>query len=336
MTVTISASDLKQLVIKKFVDVKVPEKHAEIVADVLVHANLRNVDSHGVLQIKRYMNRIKKSLINVNPNITVESVTPVVSLVDGDHGMGHVIAVKAIEETIKLARTYGIGVVWVKNSDHFGALSYYMEMVANEDMIGLAFTNANKNVAPFGGYKPFFGTNPIAFGAPVKGHEPVILDMATSTVAFGKILAAMSEGKSIPKDWGLDNNGEPTAIPEEVVALQPISGPKGYGLAMMVDILSGVLTGSPYGKNVPTLESEKYRKLGHFFITINPEMFVGLEAFKNNMKNLVESIQQEEPAKGFKKIMVPGEPESIIKKERLVDGIPITKSIYDYLQSTEG
>lgn len=330
----VSYHELKKLVAIKFEKANIPHDHAETVAEVLVHADLRNVHSHGVMRTKQYIERIMLGGINKNPNITVKSTGPVSVQVDGNNGLGQVIAKRAMESAINLSKDNGVGVVGVTNSEHCGALSYFVELAAKEDMIGMGTTNANKLVAPYGGAEPFFGTNPIAYGFPAENHPPVILDMATSNVAFGKVLHARERGQSIPDTWGMDNKGQSTTNPHDVSVLLPIAGPKGYGLGMVVDILSGILTGSPFGPQVLSFQEYKeFRSLGHFFLVINPDIFIGKKQFKQQIDSMIDSLHKQKSAEGFKRVMVPGEPEQIECSRRLKEGIPISKTIYDYLVS---
>ncbi|MED1469173.1 ureidoglycolate dehydrogenase [Bacillus salipaludis] len=333
--VTVSKEDLISFVVNKLTKVGIPEEGARVVADVLVHANLRNVNSHGILRTEHYVTRIKAGGINPNPNITMEKTGPASAIVDGDDGLGHIVAQKAMSYAIDIAKANGIGLVGVINSSHCGAMSYFVNQAAEEKMIGLAMTHTDKFVVPFGGKAPFFGTNPIAFGFPAKDNKPIILDMATSNAALGKIIHAKEVGKEIPNDWGVDENGNRTTDPHKVSALLPFGGPKGYGLAMVVDVLSGLLTGSAFGPHISAMygDLDKKRKLGHFIGAINPAMFTNPEEFLKNMDQMIDEIHEAEPAAGFNKVMVPGEPEQLSEERRLKDGIPVPKSIYDYLVS---
>lgn len=334
--VVVSKEELTNLVKGKLMSVGVPKEGAETVADVLVHANLRNVNSHGVLRTEHYTKRISEGGININPNITIKNTGPSSAIVDGDDGLGHIVAKKAMEHAIELAKKNGIGMISVINSSHCGALSYFVNQAANENMIGLAMTHTDSFVVPFGGKKPFFGTNPIAFGFPAKKNKPVILDMATSNAAMGKILHAKETGKSIPDNWGVDENGIPTTDPNNVNALLPFGGPKGYGLGMVVDVFSGLLTGAAFGPHISLMYGDlhKKRKLGHFIGAINPEFFTDIEEFLVNMDRMIDEIHQVEPANGFDKVLVPGEPETLKEEIRLKEGIPVTESIYNYLVSS--
>jgi len=329
----INHEKLKDLVVNKLVKAGLLKDHAKTVADVLVHADLRGVSSHGVLRTEHYVKRLSEGGLNPNPEFNIKNTGPSSAIFDGDDGIGHVIAKEAMDYAIEMARTNGIGTVAVINSSHCGALSYFVKQAAEEGLIGIAVTHTDKVVVPFGGAEPFFGTNPIAFGFPANKHKPVILDMATSNVAFGKVLHAREAGTSIPSDWGVDQEGKPTSNPNEVNALLPFAGPKGYGMAMVVDVLSGLLTGSAFGPHIVTMYGDynKKRKLGHFLFTINPAVFTDHQEFLENMDKMIDEIHLSKPAQGFDHVMVPGEPEQLREDERLVNGVPITQTVYEYL-----
>jgi ureidoglycolate dehydrogenase (NAD+) len=332
-TEIINHNKLKELVVNKLVKAGLRKDHAEVVADVLVHADLRGVSSHGVLRTEHYVKRLSEGGLNANPTFSVKNTGPCSAIFDGNDGLGHVIAKEAMGYAIKLAEKNGIGTVGVINSSHCGALSYFVQQAAEKGMIGMAVTHTDKVVVPFGGSKPYFGTNPIAFGFPAKENKPVILDMATSNVAFGKVLHARETGTSIPAEWGVDENGNPSTDPHEVSALLPFAGPKGYGLGMVVDVLSGLLTGSAFGPHITTMYGDysKKRKLGHFLFAINPSVFTDSHSFLENMDTMINEIHEIQPANGFNKVMVPGEPEQLREEERIVSGVPVTRSVYNYL-----
>ncbi|MFZ4451607.1 ureidoglycolate dehydrogenase [Salibacterium aidingense] len=334
--VVLSTNQLKELCAAKLIEHKVKPVDADIVADVLVHANLRGVDSHGVLRTEHYVQRISSKSINTDPNISIKRTGPASAIMDGDDGLGHVIAKQAVDEAISIAEKSGVGMVSVFNSTHCGALSYYVNQAIAKNFIGMAMTHTDKQVVPFGGAQPFFGTNPIALGFPASQNKPIILDMATSNAALGKILNAKKSGEpSIPENWGVNENGEPTTDPNQVAALLPFGGPKGYGLAMVVDLFSGVLTGSAFGPHITAMygDYDKKRKLGHFFTVIDPAMFTEINTFLDKVDQMINEIHESKPAKGFNKVMVPGEPEQLKEEARLANGIPIPRPIYDYLSN---
>lgn len=325
--------ELKELSAKKMTASGLSSKHAEIVADVLVHADLRGVSSHGVLRTEHYVTRMKAGGINLSPQFSVEETGPCTAIFNGDDGMGHVVTKEAMDSAIQMAQDNGIGMVSVINSSHCGALSYFVQQAVDAKLVGVAMTQTDKIVVPFGGADPYFGTNPIAYGFPAKMNDPVILDMATSNVAFGKILYAKEADKEIPSDWGVDKDGTATTDPSKVVSLLPFGGPKGYGLGMVVDVMSGILTGSAFGPHIVKMygDYDKKRKLGHFVYVINPSFFTAQNDFLENMDQMINEIHQIKPAEGFQKVLVPGEPEQNLQKKRLKEGIPIPASLYDYL-----
>lgn len=331
--IVVSKDKLEELVVNKLEQVGVPKNHALTVANVLVHADLRGVHSHGVLRTEHYVNRIKEGGLNTNPNFKKEMTGTSTAKFNGDDGLGHVVAKESMEQAIEMAQNNGIGVVVSYNSSHCGALSYFVKQAADEKMVGMAMTQTDKMAVPFGGKERFFGTNPIAYGIPAKKGQPIILDMATSNVAFGKILHARETGNEIPESWGVDENGKPSKDPEKVESLLPFAGPKGYGLAMIVDILSGLLAGTTFGPHIKPMyeELKDMRKLGHFFMVINPAYFTDLESFLNHMDTMISELHNVQPAENFKQVMAPGEPEQLKEEARIEDGIPIAESIYNYL-----
>jgi ureidoglycolate dehydrogenase (NAD+) len=333
--VIVEQSRLKELVVDKLTKEGLSNEQALTVADVLVHADLRGVGSHGVLRTEHYAKRLNEGGINRTPNFSINRTSSASAIFDGDNGIGHVIAKKAMDQAIELAEKSGIGIVGVINSSHCGALSYFVQQAIKKNKIGMAMTQTDKIVVPFGGARPYFGTNPLAFGFPAKRNKPVILDMATSNVAFGKVLHARKTGKEVPLEWGVNKEGVPTSDPNQIISLLSMGGAKGYGLAMVVDILSGILTGSTFGPHITPMYDEynKYRKLGHFFCAIDPQIFITQDDFLNQIDQMIDEIHQLKPAEGINMVMVPGEPEQIQEEKRSRYGIPIPKAVYKYLAS---
>ncbi|WP_408007927.1 ureidoglycolate dehydrogenase [Pseudalkalibacillus sp. A8] len=333
--VIVKKEELKTLVVQKLTEADVSEDHARVVADVLVHADLRGVHSHGVLRTEHYVKRLKEGGMNPNPKFAVEQKGRSAALFDGDNGMGHVIAKEAMDHAIKLSKENGIGIVGIVNSSHCGALSYFAEQAAAEETISMIMTHTDSAVVPFGGSEPYFGTNPIAYGFPAKEQKPIILDMATSNVALGKILHAREQGTSIPDNWGVDGNGNPVTDPNLVKHLLPVGGPKGYGLALTVDVMTGVLTGSAFGPSITTMYGDygKNRHLAHVIITIDPGLFIGKDQFLSNIDQMINELHEVQHAEGFSSVLVPGEPEQLKEELRSTEGIPLSRSIYDYLKS---
>lgn len=244
---------------------------------------------------------------------------------DGDNGFGFVVATKAMSDAIKRAQIYGIGMVTVDHSNHFGMAATYVLQALEADMISLVFTNSAKQMPPFGGKETLLGISPFAAGAPSQNELPYILDMAPSVVAKGKIRRAARRGESIPEGWAYDKDGKPTT--DANVALDgmmaPIGGPKGSGIAMLMDVMSGVLSGAAFGGDVGDQYKEsRPQNVGHCFIVIKPDVFIGTDAFKERMDVLVQRVHAVTPALGFKEVLFPGEPEHRLSLQRKKEGIP--------------
>ncbi|WP_088104864.1 ureidoglycolate dehydrogenase [Halalkalibacter urbisdiaboli] len=333
--IKVEAQELENLVVKKLTEVGLNKEHACIVSEVLVHADLRGVSSHGVLRTEHYVKRLTEGGLNPNPKFSIKETGPCSAVFNGDDGIGHAVMKEAMGHAIKMAEKNGIGMITVMNSSHCGALSYFVQQAAEKNMIGVAMTHTDKVVVPFGGASPFLGTNPIAYGFPAKQNKPVILDMATSNVALGKILHARESGSSIPAEWGVDENGKGTTDPNNVEALSHFAGPKGYGLALVVEIFSGLLAGAAFGPHITKMYGDyhKPRKLGHYLCVIKPSVFIEENQFLENMDSIINELHESEPAEGFEKVMVPGEPEQLKEELAKKEGVAVSKNVYEYLVS---
>lgn len=332
--VIVSAGKLLPFVKNVLMSAGVCDENAQIVADSITKAELFGFQSHGVIRIPHYVRRIKAGSINKNPNIRVVKKNGNTAIVDGDHGLGHAVAFFAMNLAIQLAGS-GVGFVGVKNSSHFGIAGYTAMQAVKKDMIGIAISHTDASVIPFGGKMPAVGTNPLAVAVPTNKEYPVLLDMATSMASLGKILNAKNKGEKIPPDWAVDEEGIPTSNPEKVKYLMPMAGPKGYGLAVIFDILSGPLTGALFGKKLPLMygDYDKHRELGHFIGAIKIDNFIPIEEFKQNVGIMIDDIHNTPPAKGFDRVMVPGEKEylTLLKYEK--EGIPIPSETIKELQA---
>ncbi|SHG85989.1 ureidoglycolate dehydrogenase [Ornithinibacillus halophilus] len=331
----LQVKELNDLIKNKLHRAGLSEEHADIVADVLVHADIRGYHSHGAMRVEYYAERIAKGGINTNPSFQFEKTGPTTAIFDGDNGVGHVVAKESMNEAIKIAKENGIAIVGAKKMSHSGALSYFVQQAAHEDLIGISVCQSDPMVVPFGGAEPYYGTNPIAFAAPGENDDIVTFDMATTVQAWGKILDKRSRNESIPDDWAVDENGESTTDPFKVKALLPIAGPKGYGLMMMVDILSGILLGLPYGNKVSSMYEDltEYRNLGQLHIVINPNYFTGLETFKHSLSNSMKDLNAIKPAPGFSEVSYPGQRSEMRKRNSEENGVEIVDEIYNYLKS---
>jgi ureidoglycolate dehydrogenase (NAD+) len=291
---------------------------AALVAETLVVANLRGVDSHGVVRLPHYATRLRNGTVKARPNISIERTGPSTALAEGDAGMGQLVAARAMREAISLAKESGIGAVGARNSSHCGACAYFVEMAVAQGMIGLALTHTDPIMVPPGMKKIFLGSNPIAFGAPAADGPPVIVDMSTTHAAWGKILVARQEGKPIPLDWAVDADGKPTSDASKAVGLAPTGAHKGYALAMMVEILCAHLTGVPFGLHVTQMygELDRPRNLGHFMLAIDPARFTDTKEFASQVTRLIEEIHGQSA-------LAPGEPERLNLEKREKSGIPL-------------
>ncbi|WP_339227081.1 ureidoglycolate dehydrogenase [Oceanobacillus sp. FSL K6-2867] len=330
----VTKDDLKNLMKNKLNKAGLTEEHADGVADVLVHADARGVHSHGAMRVEYYAERIAKGGINTNPDFKFEKTGPTTAIFDGDNGAGHVAAKLAMDEAIEMAKENGVAVVGVRKISHSGALSYFVQQAAKENLIGISVCQSDPMVVPFGGAEPYYGTNPIAFAAPGK-DDIITFDMATTVQAWGKILHARSKNESIPDTWAVDKNGESTTDPFSVNALLPIAGPKGYGLMMMVDVLSGILLGLPFGSKVSSMyhDLSEGRNLGQLHIVINPEYFTNLEVFKQNISTTMNDLNNIKPAPGFDQVSYPGQRSAQREAAYMENGIEIVDDIYEYLVS---
>ena len=329
----IEAAKLLPFAQKVLIACGVPSEDAHIVADCLTTANLSGIDSHGFVRLAHYVRRLDNGTIRARPVITFQRTAPSVGIVDGGDGLGHVVTYRACTEAMKLAEETGMGAVAVKNSTHFGMTGYYILRMVSEGYAAMMTTSTDAMLIPFGGRKAFFGTNPIAIGFPSEGI-PVILDMATTSVPYGKVALAKVEGKPIPPDWGFDAEGNPTTDPNKVAGLHPIAGPKGSGLAMIIDIFSCLFTSMPFGPHISGMytEMDKRRELGHFVLALDVKRFLPLEEFKRRLKQMTEELNAVPPAAGFKRVLYPGQVEGETRLRRAAEGIPIDPGLYQELE----
>jgi ureidoglycolate dehydrogenase (NAD+) len=309
--------------------VDVPEQDARIVAECLTTANLSGIDSHGIIRLSHYVKRLQNGTIKTHPNMRFEQTSPSTGVMYGDDGLGHVVTYSACTEAIRMAKENGSGTVVVRDSSHFGMTGYYINRITSEGCIGIMMTDTDAFLIPFGARKPFFGTNPLAVGFPTDGI-PVTLDMATTSIPYGKIALAKVEGKPIPADWGFDADGNPTTDPNKIAGLHPIAGPKGSGLAMIIDIFCSVLSGMPFGPHINKMytELDQPRKLGHFVQVLDVSRFMPLEQFKSYLGQMLEEFQALPPAQGFSKVYYPGQIEGERRALREKEGLPIDPGLY--------
>jgi ureidoglycolate dehydrogenase (NAD+) len=330
----IPAAELHGFVKSVLIKLDVPQDDAAIVADCLLAANLSGIDSHGVLRFAHYTRRLQNGTIKAQPTLKFDKKGPSVGMMDGDDGLGHVVSYHACTHAMELAEESGNGIVVVKNSSHFGIAGFYVQRIVAEGYMGMVMTTTDAFLIPHGAKQPFFGTNPIAIGFPSDGL-PVILDMATTMVAHGKTALAKKEGKAIPPDWGLDEDGKPTTDPNRIVGFHPMAGPKGSGLAMMIDIFCSILSGMPWGPHITAMygELDKPRKLGHWIMALDIKRFMNLEVFKERLGEMLRALGELTPAEGFTRVYAPGQIEAECRQRRSVEGIPLDPGVWRELEA---
>jgi len=330
---------LKKEIIKIFRKYKLSKEHALICADALINAELVGAPSHGLSRLKMYCDRISKKVINPKPKIKIKKISPSITHVDANNSIGFVAADIAIKTAINNAKKTGIGLVAVKNSGHYGLSGYYAEQAVKKNLMVMVFTNAPPAVAPHGALKSLFGTNPICFGTPTGSKVPFILDTSISMINRGKIRVAAREGRKIPEGVALDKFGKPTTDPKKALegVQLPIAGFRGSGLAWMVDILSGVLTGGNHAGRVkdPFTDFSGPQNIGHLFFVLKPNLFVG-NSFNKRIKDNIKTIKKLPKIKGVKEILYPGQSKYNRYKDNLKKEIKITKNVLEDLNSLTG
>jgi len=327
---------LISLIKKIFKSHNLNNKDASICVNALINAELVGAPSHGLSRLKMYCDRIKKKIINPRPKIKIKKISPSIAHVDADNSIGFVAADIAIKTAIKNAKKTGIGLVAVKNSGHYGLSGYYAEQAVKKNLMVMVFTNAPPAVAPHGALKSLFGTNPICFGTPTGSKVPFILDTSISMINRGKIRVAAREKTKIPEGVALDKFGKPTTDPKKALegVQLPIAGFRGSGLAWMVDILSGVLTGGNHAGRVkdPFADFSGPQNIGHLFFVMKPNLFVG-NSFNKRIKDNIKTIKKLPKIKGVKEILYPGQNKYNRYKDNLKKEIKITKNVLEDLNS---
>ena len=316
--------ELQEFTAEVFVGLGLTREHAQTEAEVLVWANLRGVDSHGVLRIPLYRQWLEEGLMNPKPDIRVLKETPATVVIDADHAMGPVVTKDAMDRVIDKARDVGIGWGLIRRTTHQGAMGYYSLMAADEGMAGIASVCSPPNMAPHGARAPGVHNSPIAIAVPANRRNALILDMATSVVAGGKLSLAIDKGVPIPVGWALDEDGNPTTDPKRQAALVPFGGPKGSGLAMMFECLSSLMVGNPLLS--PVLLGQKQQVRGDqnsFLAAVDIGAFTDVDEYRQHVDDLVDGIKGLPRADGVDEIFVPGEPEWNTHQEREEHGIPL-------------
>ena len=334
----VTVESLRQYGVEAFLRAGLPEDGARIVTDVQLEASLRGQPTHNMGNVPGYAARAARKLLNPTPNIRTVRDTMVHATVDGDNGPGQWVSVVAMRQAMAKARASGVGIAAVRHSNHFGAAGHYAWLAAKDGLIGLSTTNGGPCLAPWGGATPTFGNNPLAVGIPTHRHHLFVLDVAMSVAAMGKIGLAMAEGQPLPEGWILDTRGRPSTNPDDFRASRlgvPIAGHKGYGLTMVMELLAGVLTGAGFpwdhrderlaGRNDPA------PNFGHFFMAIDPEMFMPMNEFTARVDTMIDQAKASERAEGVDEILVPGEMEMRARERTLREGVPLLPSTHKAL-----
>ncbi|MBA4197281.1 MAG: malate dehydrogenase [Chitinophaga sp.] len=343
-----SYQQLYQFTEKIFLSIGCSQQDATTATKVLLSADVRGIDSHGVARLSGYVRLWEAKRINANPHIKIIHQTPSTATVDGDAGLGLVVAPHAMQIAIDKAKQVGTGWVSVGNSNHFGIAGYHAMMALEHDMIGIAMTNASALVAPTFSTEKMLGTNPIAVVIPAQHQPPFVADFATTTAANGKLEILQRKNADAPLGWVQDENGNASTdanILKKKGALLPLGSDrehgshKGYALGSIVDIFSAVLSGGSYGPwappfpaYVPMPENMPGKGLGHFFGAMRIDAFRPTEEFKQHMDNWIERFRKAKPAAGFEKVLIPGDPERETEKERMQNGIPVVEAVVEDLK----
>jgi LDH2 family malate/lactate/ureidoglycolate dehydrogenase len=342
-----SADHLRNFAMQVFTHFGVPQTDADLAADVLIKSDLRGIDSHGVARLHTYFEMLELGRINPRPKIEVVREKASVASVDGDNGLGLVVGPKANEIAMDKAEQYGSGWVSVCHTNHFGIAGYYPLKALERDLIGWAMTNTTKLVVPLWGAERMLGTNPLAIAFPGYREPPIVIDMATSAVAYGKIEVALRKNEAVPKGWIVDKYGYDTTDPSKMIdggaqlplgSQREMGGHKGYALASMVDILCCLLSGANWGPFAPPFalrqevpERSVGKGIGHFFGAMQIEGFVDKDEFKKQIDEWIQVFRSTKPAPGTNGPLIPGDPEREAEAIRKTEGIPLLQPVYDDL-----
>lgn len=345
-TIWVDFNTMESFMVDAFKGVGVPEEDAKVCADVLITADKRGIDSHGIGRLKPiYIDRIKLGIQNPVTNFEIVKEGPTTAVIDGHDGMGHVISKRAMQMAIDKAKKYGMGMVAVRNSTHYGIAGYYSIMACNAGMIGLTGTNARPSIAPTFGVENMLGTNPLVFGMPTDEEFPFVIDCATSITQRGKIEVYARAGKELPGGWVIDESGNARTDTDQILkdlvkgtaALTPLGGIgeetggyKGYGYATVVEILSAALQGGSFLKGLLGFDENNKPMpyhLGHFFMAVDISAFTDLEAFKKTTGDILRALRSSRKAPGHDRIYTAGEKEYLAWLDRKDKGVPINEAL---------
>jgi L-2-hydroxycarboxylate dehydrogenase (NAD+) len=338
----VSERDLRRVVKDIFVALGAPPADADVVAAVLVAADLRGIESHGVGRVRLYVKDIRNNVISPLTTITLVRESPTTAVLDGGNGLGQVTARRAMETAIEKARQAGCASVTVRGSNHFGIAGYYAMMALPHDMIGLALTNSSPVMVPTYARQAVLGSNPIALAVPAGQRRPYVLDMATTVAPLGKMEVYMRKELPIPLGWGVDREGQPTTDPAEAYwhgGLMPLGGPamtsgyKGYGLSLGVDVFSAVLSGASFASQIIPWQNTRTEaaNIGHFFSAWRIDSFMPPSEFKERMDELIHLMHEAPKVVGEERIYIPGEKEFELTERRQKEGIPVHLKVIENL-----
>ena len=334
----LSISDAENFIAQALVSAQVPAADAKLVGQFMVKSDLVGADGHGIFRLPAYLKRIRAGGVNLNPNIRIEREKGATALINGDNGLGHLVMNKAVEVAIQKVKEHSVCWVGSHYGNHSGAASVYVRKLAEQGYIGIYMAVGNANhMAPWGGIDLLLSTNPIAIAVPAGDHPMVLLDIATTVAAYGKVKLAAQKGEAMPDDWMIDRQGQPITDPKRSGegSLLPIGGYKGYGLAVMIGLLAGALNNAAVGKG--TIDFNAHHDLitntGQTIIAVDPSAFGDREEFIQRVIDLVDDLKSSSTLPGVKEIRVPGEGAAKVMAERMRQGIPLTPELLDSLNN---
>jgi len=334
----VASATLVDFIKRAFEAAGLPSADADILAGLMVEADLRGSDTHGVIRLPLYLRRLKAGGVNPRPNIRIVQERPASALVDGDNGMGHLVMRFAAMTAIEKAKAAGLAWVGARMSNHAGPAALYAMMPLAHDMIGLYLAvGSNNHLPPWGSTENLLGTNPIAIAIPAEQEPPIVLDMAPTVAAFGKVRLKMQRGEEMPVGWMIDRDGKPLTDPKraEQGLLLPIGDYKGYGLSLIIGLLAGTLNGAAFGREVIDFVKEqgKATNTGHAIVAVSVEAFAPVAAFKHQVDAAIRTMRGAERLPGVERIWLPGEQSHLKRQERAKSGIPMPKPLRDSLDA---
>jgi len=332
----LSIDRAESFIAQALVSAQVPEIDAKLIGQLMVQSDLVGADGHGIFRLPAYLKRIRAGGVNLKPNIRIEREKGATALINGDNGLGHLVMNKAVEVAIRKVKEHSVCWVGSHYGNHSGAASVYVRKLAEQGYIGIYMAVGNANhMAPWGGIDLLLSTNPIAIAVPAGDHPMVLLDIATTVAAYGKVKLAAQKGETMPDDWMIDRQGKPITDPKRSGegSLLPIGGYKGYGLAVMIGLLAGALNNAAVGKG--TIDFNAHHDLitntGQTIIAVDPSAFGDKDEFIGRVITLVEDLKRSSTLPGVKEIRVPGEGSAKVMAERMRNGIPLTPELLDSL-----